>query len=344
MSYIAKLGIVLLICLLSAGTAIHFTDKYVMTVNAKQKSISDAIIENQLRQAMKEAEDIAKAELEKESITIMTTVLETKPPVTTTTAVATTTETTTQTTIETTVATTETMEITTAETKPERVTKYKRGGLLDDAKARPIEQIKVRTLFTLTEDENKKVTNFLVEHYFLDGYVYAKSEADPEYKQKKQTAAEMQQYVSDSLTLVTNTIDMNNITSFLSTDYTKAIADAKELKSEYVSKYADANKLGDEFGDMYNSSIAYFDRLIKALNNFQKAADDYNNAANPILAIGLLAKSIDGVLMPEFTAVLESSFDIIEASQEIFLDGTTDAWLLTRDEVSEVIANPGLVL
>ena len=43
-------------------------------------------------------------------------------------------------------------------------------------------------------------------------------------------------------------------------------------------------------------------------------------------------------------AVLEQSFDLVEASQEIFLEGTQGTVLLTRGEVTDIISNPGIVL
>ena len=43
-------------------------------------------------------------------------------------------------------------------------------------------------------------------------------------------------------------------------------------------------------------------------------------------------------------AVLEQSFDLVEITQDIFLEGTQGTKLLSRDEVSEVITNPALIL
>ena len=90
--------------------------------------------------------------------------------------------------------------------------------------------------------------------------------------------------------------------------------------------------------------MKYFDRLIKALGKMEETARQYNEATNPLLALGLLTSSLDGVLIPEIMAVLEQSFDLVEASQEIFLEGTQGTVLLTRGEVTDIISNPGIVL
>ena len=58
----------------------------------------------------------------------------------------------------------------------------------------------------------------------------------------------------------------------------------------------------------------------------------------------LLASSLEEVIIPEIMSVLEQSFDLVETSQDIFLEGTQGTCLLTRDEVTEIIINPAIVL
>ena len=71
---------------------------------------------------------------------------------------------------------------------------------------------------------------------------------------------------------------------------------------------------------------------------------EYKNSTNQLLAALVLAKAVDDVIIPEIMAVLEQSFDLIEITQEIFLEGTQGTRLLSRDEVSAIIANPALIL
>ncbi len=340
--YLGKLTLVLAVCTVSVITAVYFTGSYVNSVSDRQKGIADAILEAQLQAAMKEAGDIAKAELDKENPAIETAVLETKPLVTSSDRPA---ETLAETTSipETSVTATETV-ITPAitETKtalPERVTDYKTGGLLD----RDRTGVKIKTIFTLSPEEAEELTEELTEHYFLNGFLYAQNEQDPVYKKDKQLAAEMQSYVSETLSIITGTIDISDVTKLLSADYSRSVKETEDIKNEFIGRYSEISENNKPFDEIYDFSIAYFDRLIKALNEIRKTADSYKNAPNPLLAIGIAASSVDNVIMPEILAVLENSFDIVEITHPVYLDGTTGAWLLTREEVRDIIINPGLI-
>ena len=81
-----------------------------------------------------------------------------------------------------------------------------------------------------------------------------------------------------------------------------------------------------------------------AIGRLDDTAREYAQSSNPLLAAVLLASSLEEVIIPEIMAVLEESFDLVETSQDIFLEGTQGTRLLTRDEVTEIIINPALVL
>ncbi|MCL2053400.1 MAG: hypothetical protein FWG90_03020 [Oscillospiraceae bacterium] len=332
-----KLAALLVICAASVGAAVYFTDSYVAQTAAKQKTIADVLIANNLKEALQRAEDAARAELAEHNIDLdsVTKALETKPPVieippeTTTPPLPEATERT---------ETTETSETAQAEL-PHRLTEYKRGGLLPDRAS-----VKPRSLISLTQEEYEFMMNFLIKHYFLDGYMYAAQETEPAYKAQKLHAAEMQGYITESLDLVMGLLDVSDPMSILNADFHAVIAQTEALKAEFSREYSNTLELGDEFYYIYQSGIKYLDRLIEALGNLKAAADNYNNAANPLIAAMILANSVDNVLLPEILGALDSSYDITEACQEIFLEGTVGAWLLTREEVAEIFSNPGLVL
>ena len=157
-------------------------------------------------------------------------------------------------------------------------------------------------------------------------------------------AAEMESGVIETVNMLFDSMDMSDISSMLSADYGKMKDDVSDIRSEFEEKYSDAYSYGENFGKMYDDSLKYFDRLIKAIENLENTSKQYKEASNPLLALGLLTSSIDDVIIPEIMGVLEQSFDLVEVSQEIFLEGTQGAQLLTRDEVKAVISNPGLVL
>jgi hypothetical protein len=336
--FLVKIAILSAVCAVGANTAVYFTDRYVTEVASKQKSIAETLAANRLREAMRDAEEAARAELSERGVDIeeITRPLETKPPVTEppleTTPPA-----------ETTPPETETEPEASETEPPARVTEFKRGGLLDSYKVTRDTPV-VRSVITLTKEENERMFAFLEEHYFLNGYDYAALETDPSAKARKSAAAEMQGYVTDSLNLVLGFLDISDPLSLLNAAYAALADEAARLGDEFTEKYADASSLGPEFSDIYDGGVKYFARLRDAFGAVKTAADNYSNAANPLLAAMILAGSVDTVLIPELLGTLDSSFDITEACQEVFLEGTAGAWLLTREEVSEILANPGIIL
>ena len=353
-----KLMSLLLLCAVSVFTAVHFTDAYVIQTAAKQKSITEAYMENRFQEAMREAEERALAELAEVNVTIITEMLETKPPVTEippetepTEYISTETEPTEEHSPETIPTDTEyadsSADNNSADPQPvPPVTSYRRGGLLPEDRS----GVKTRSLLTLSKAENDRMMDFLIEHYFLDGYAYASRESNPELRTRKRLAAEMQGYITDSLNLVMSFLDISDPAAILSADFAAIIAESEDIKSEFAEKYSDSEQYGEQFEqfeqfrNVYDSGIAYFDRLIAALTAVKTEADNFAAASNPLVAALMLAGAIDNVLLPEIFETLESSYDITEICQEIFLEGTQGAWLLTRSEVVEVFLNPGLAL
>ena len=330
-------------------TASGIAERYAAEAAEKEQTIAEAVMKSQLEAELKKAEEKAQKELEEQGAELVTEVLETKPPVTTTekTTTSETTVTGSQTTVtetETTLSeTSETPASATEETAPaedEIITEFTRGGLLPKDRT----NVPTRSLFTLSDSEMEKVTNYLIEHYFLDGYKYSNEETRPELKEKKRLAADMESGVVETVNMIFANINMSDISTMLSADYGKMKGDVTEIRSEFEEKYADAASYGEEFGDLYENSLKYFDRLITAIENIEKTSKKYNEAENPLLAMGLLAESLNNVIIPEIMGVLERSFDLVEDSQEIFLEGTQGTQLLTRDEVRDIIADPGLIL
>lgn len=345
---ILKISVIAAVGAASLFAAAKESESYAAQAAAKEKTLAEAVMQNQLRTELKKAEEQARKELEEQGEALVTTVMETKPPVTETaaeTTAETTTETTTETTSETTVTTAETTApetVTETETSPadEIITEFTRGGLLPEDRS----GIPLRTMFGLSEDEQKQVVDFLTEHYFLDGFKYAEEETRPELKEKKLLAAQMESSAVESLNLVLGGINGGDVSALLTADYGSIKADAESIRDEFAEKYADAEKYGEQYAALYEDSLKYFDRLIEALGKSEDTARQYNEAANPLLALGLLTSSVNDVLMPEMMAVLEESFDLVETSQEIFLEGTQGTKLLSRDEVRDIIENPGLAL
>lgn len=340
---IIKMLIILAVGAVCLFAAVHFTGAYVAEVQASDKTLAEVIIQNQLEAELNKAEEQAKEELGE---TLVTTVLETKPVTTTTTTTITTTAITTTTPVTTTTASTTAVTTTTAvitATEPpeeEIITEFTRGGLLPtDRKGIPF-----KTIFTLTEGEQLRFTQFLIEHYFLNGDMYVEAETRPALKEKKSLANDMQKCSIAALNLVMEKVNLSDVTTILTVDYAPVSAEIRRIRSDFEKNYKDAYKNGERFGKLYDNSLLLFDRMITAVDKLQKSAKEYSESTNIFFAGLVLAKAVEEVIVPEIMAVLEQSFDLVEINQEIFLEGTQGTKLLSRNEVSEIITNPALIL
>lgn len=340
-----KIMIILAVGILCTIAAAYSTEGYAAETAAREKTLAEAVMQSRLEEQIKKAEEQARLELEEQGETLVTSVMETKPvvtepPETETSETETETKTETETTPpETETSDTETSETETIEAKEEIITEFTRGGLLPkDRKGIPI-----KTMFGLTASEQERVVGFLVDHYFLDGYKYAEAETRPELKEKKLLAAEMESSVVQSLNMIMGAVNTGDMNAILSADYGALRKEAESLRDDFKEKYSGAGQYGEQFAALYEDSLKYFDRLIAALANVEDTAKQYSEASNPLLALGLLTSGLNDVILPEIMGVLEQSFDLVETSQEIFLEGTQGTKLLTRDEVRDIITNPALV-
>ncbi len=334
---IIKILAVLLTGALSLFTAIHFTKEYVQEVAEKEKSLAEAIINAQFEAELKKAEEEAEKELGE---ALITTSLVTKAPETTTTTTATTTTTTTTTTTHTKMPETSSSAQSEEETPEEIITEFSRGGLLPADRT----NVPIMTMFTLSTDEQTRVTRFLIDHYFLDGTVYVEKENRPYLKERKMLGLNMETGAIQSLNLVLGSLNFSDISAMMNVDYNALKDEVIAKRDEFREEYKNAGENGEVFSKLYESTLRYYDRLIIALGNFGATAENYKNSTNPILAMGLLADALNNVIIPEILGVLEESFDLIEASHDIFLEGTQGTVLLTREEVTAIVINPGLVL
>lgn len=346
-----KILIILAVGILCTAAAAYSAEGYAAETAAREKTLAEAVMQSRLEEQLKKAEEQARLELEKQGETLVTSVMETKPVVTeppetepseTETSETEQPETETGTTPDT---ETETLPPETENSAEETsisdeiITDYTRGGILPTDRS----GIPIKTMFGLTASEQEQVVNFLIDHYFLDGFRYAEAETRPELREKKLLAAEMESSVVQSLNMITDAVNVSDVSAMLNADFGALKAEAETLRKDFEEKYRGADRYGEQFAALYEDSLKYFDRLITALGNVEYTAKQYSEAANPLLALGLLTSSLNDVIIPEIMGVLEQSFDLVETSQEIFLEGTTGTRLLTRDEVRDIITNPALV-
>jgi len=330
-----KFAVILVVGILSVGLASYLTNDYVGKKTAEEKTLAEAIIENQLRQELEQAEEEAKKELGEQ---LVTTVAETKPVTTqTTTVTSVQTTTTTTTAVTTTTAATTTVS---AEPEEEIVTQFTRGNVLPKNR----DGIGFNTIFTLTEGEQKRLAGFLINRYFLDGSVYAARETRPLLKEKKVLAAEMENNAIAAVNLIWGSVDLSDMATIMIADYESIYIEITALRTDFSERYKNVGEYGSEFGSLYENCLKYFDRLLLAVERLSASSKKYLESTNAFLAAIVLAAAAEEVIIPEILAVLEESFDLIEITQDIFLEGTTGTALLSREEVTEIITNPALVL
>lgn len=345
---IIKILIIIAVGAVCLFAAVHFTGAYVEEVTAEEKSLAEVIIQNQLEAELNKAEEQAKEELGE---TLVTTALETKPvtttsatttmPVTTTTTSVTTTVTTTTTSATTTTTAPVTTTTATVTEKPEEIiTEFTRGGILPKDRT----GIPFKTIFTLTESEQQRFTQFLIDHYFLNGDIYVNNETRPELREKKNIANQMQKSAIASLNLVMEKVNLSDVTTILKVDYAPIGSEIRTIRDNFAENYKDAHKYGEQYEKLYDRCLVFIDRLIVAVDKLQKSAKEYSESTNIFFAGIVLGKAVEGVIIPEIMAVLEQSFDLVEITQDIYLEGTQGTKLLSRDEVTEIIGNPALIL
>ena len=328
-----KIAVIMVVGALCIGLSVHFTNQYVGEKQSEEKTLAEAIIQNQLKQELEKAEKEAEKVL---GTALSTTKAETKPATSKTTATSASTTTSPP-------ATTTAPIITTAQstTSAEQiVTEFTRGNILPQNR----ENIGFKTMFTLSAGEQERLSRFLIDHYFLDGVIYAANETRPELKAKKTLGSQMENNAIAALNLVLESVNLSDIKTLVSADYDYLSGEIVRLRDEFEASYSNASDYGESFGRLYESSVRYFDRLISAVSRFGETAKKYSESSNEFLAALVLAGAVEEVFVPEILAVLEESFDLIEISHEIFLEGTTGTKLLSREEVTEIITNPALVL
>lgn len=213
-------------------------------------------------------------------------------------------------------------------------------GLLPESE----EGIPERSLFSLTEEEQEIFLEFLTEHYFLDGYVYAQQETDPVRRERKELAARMEQSVIDSLSSVMEILpEMLSFTSF-DLDVSGIREENRERAEEFRNAYQGVEEHGEEFGVLYEEISDYFDRLDETLALMDEMFSEAAQSTNPLLSAAVLLTRFQNELVPAITEILDLGIGFKPYSNAIYLEGVEGVVLLSQEEVTRVITNPGLAL
>jgi hypothetical protein len=302
----------------SAVLSAHFTREYVGEVKEREKSLAEIILGNEAASALDGEADRLEEELQTSVTEITTTLPEVIPANTELTEI--------------------TIDITTSieESQEEIVTDYQIGGLIDLENPPEVPM----SILSLTEQQQEYLGNYLIEHYFLDGFIFAQNEKNPAVHERKYAAAQMESAAVQTVNMVMQTIDLSNPMNIFNADFDSLIKKVTDIRTGFIANYGKDT----DNGEMYDGSITYFDNLLASLEKINTAAKAYKNSSNAFLAASLAAKSLTDTIIPEAMNILEGSFDLVEASQPIYLENTVGHTLLTREEVKAILTNPAYII
>ncbi|MDR0944286.1 MAG: hypothetical protein LBM41_07125 [Ruminococcus sp.] len=323
---IASVAAAVIFC---AAISAHFTRAYVIEVREREKTLAEIILANEAAAALEE-------EAKKVEESLGTTVT----AITTTEATTTTAENTTVTTAQTTAVPADVTVTDVAVTTAPIVTDYKVGGLIDINN--PPET--TMSIISLTAEQQEFLNTYLIEHYFLDGFIFAANETNPEVRERKYAAAEMESAAVQTVNMLMQAINLSNPMQMLNADFGELLSKVADIKAGFAANYGKEEITDPALKELYEGSLSYFDQLESSLTKISAAAKNVNESENALLAAGLAAKALSETIIPEAMNVLEGSFDLVEASQPIFLENTTGHTILTRDEVSAILSNPAYVI
>ncbi|PHV70803.1 hypothetical protein CS063_08525 [Sporanaerobium hydrogeniformans] len=196
---------------------------------------------------------------------------------------------------------------------------------------------------TLTKEQIAGVTAYLIDNYFLDGYIYSEQETDALRKERKILANDMETYVIKSLDPLVNSF--MNFKDFKKGAVTDSAQQMNALKVEFNEKYADVKSKGPEFEAIYNHINTYFDTANVALNKMEEIVapmDASNPSYNPVLALPVFIQQMTKEVLPAVKDVINQGIDLKEKTNVIFLEGVEGRRLLSREEVVELIMSTGM--
>ncbi len=334
---ILKITFLSILLVISLRISTSVVNDYLIEVEAREKTLADLVIRQQMQEELEEAQAKIDEAIEKEDIVIHTEDVTIKPPVVEETQevedvldtdVVVDTETTTNSAITSDGAT---------DNDSQEATEGSEN--LDDQNPLVDEALSmiegVDGLDQISDDTITEVTRFLIENYFLDGYYYAEIETDPVLKQRKELARDMEEYAILSLYDALGLLDV--LETFDITKVEEIATTIDSLHLEFLDKFSEVAVNGEEFATIYNIVDEYFITLSSAMQEVHTIVADINESSNPFLALTFALSSIEEDLMPKFTEILNKAFDLKDITNVIFLEGTGESVPLTKEDILVII-------
>lgn len=332
-----KLGVLAAVTGFSLNFASQTINEMVIAVHKREKTIADAIIKQQVQEMLKEAEKEIEKVQEETKIEIKQEEVAIKPPL------------------------------------PEKPKKDKpKEEKVEEEKVEQIEQVEVAevqdemiieeseqtevtvdgaatdanldmtTYYALTKEDITYIGEYLVDHYFLFGYEYYQAETDPVRYARKKLASDMEDHVigsiGDSFTLLKDMKSLNSAT------LTPLAENANLLAAQFKETYKDVASQGEEFARIYESVNSFMDTYLDTLNKAEETFKMLEETTNKALVLPMLLKSMNQDLLPSVKDVLNEGFALKEQTNKIYIEGLEADFLITPEEVMDIIENPYSIL
>lgn len=327
-----KLGVLATVTGFSLNFASQTINEMVIAVHKREKTIADAIIKQQVQEMLKEAEKEIEKVQEETKIEIKQEEVAIKPPLPE-----------------------KPKKDKPKEEKVEQIEQVEVAEVQDEMIIEESEQTEVMvdgaatdanldmtTYYALTKEDITYIGEYLVDHYFLFGYEYYQAETDPVRYARKKLASDMEDHVigsiGESFTLLRNMKSLNSAT------LTPLAENAHLLAAQFKETYKDVASQGEEFARIYESVNSFMDTYLDTLNKAEETFKMLEETTNKALVLPMLLKSMNQDLLPSVKDVLNEGFALKEQTNKIYIEGLEADFLITPEEVMDIIENPYSVL
>ncbi|MDU6853710.1 MAG: hypothetical protein ACLSH8_03855 [Zhenhengia sp.] len=328
-----KLGVLATVTGFSLNFASQTINEMVIAVHKREKTIADAIIKQQVQEMLKEAEKEIEKVQEETQIEIKQEEVAIKPPLPEKPKKDKPKEEKVEEKVE---------QVEVAEVQDEMIieeseqTEVTVDGAATDA------NLDMTTYYALTKEDITYIGEYLVDHYFLFGYEYYQAETDPVRYARKKLASDMEDHVigsiGDSFTLLRDMKSLNSAT------LTPLAENAHLLATQFKETYKDVASQGEEFARIYESVNSFMDTYLDTLNKAEETFKMLEETTNKALVLPMLLKSMNQDLLPSVKDVLNEGFALKEQTNKIYIEGLEADFLITPEEVMDIIENPYSVL
>lgn len=327
-----KLGVLATVTGFSLNFASQTINEMVIAVHKREKTIADAIIKQQVQEMLKEAEKEIEKVQEETKIEIKQEEVAIKPPLPE-----------------------KPKKDKPKEEKVEQIEQVEVAEVQDEMIIEESEQTEVMvdgaatdanldmtTYYALTKEDITYIGEYLVDHYFLFGYEYYQAETDPVRYARKKLASDMEDHVigsiGDSFTLLRDMKSLNSAT------LTPLAENAHLLAAQFKETYKDVASQGEEFTRIYESVNSFMDTYLATLNKAEETFKMLEETTNKALVLPMLLKSMNQGLLPSVKDVLNEGFALKEQTNKIYIEGLEADFLITPEEVVDIIENPYSIL